>query len=120
MEARGSDCFLAISVHSVRFDESSEHSVRPGTFHVHIRACDVSIFMSLLDQVKNFFFARHVPFNAVLQERLSLVFTNLKLLLSEVVKEIENRFVVDLYIRALDFEFDFCNVGVLENELVVQ
>ena len=70
--------------------------MRTGAFHVHICAGDVSIVVTLLNQVDNFLFVLDVTFNTVLKECLILVLSDLELLLSEAIEQVEDRFVVDL------------------------
>ena len=91
MEARGPYCFFVVFVRGLGLDGRGEDGVRPGTLHIHISACDVSVLVTLLNQVEHFLFALHVPFYAVLEEGLSLVFSDLELLLRKAVEEVELR-----------------------------
>ena len=110
MEARGPYGFFAVFVSGLGLDERSEDGVRPGTLHIHTCACDVPILVTLLNQVQHFLFALHVPFYAVFEEGLSLVFSDLELLLRKAVEEVEDSLVVNLDVGALDFKFDLKHV----------
>ena len=120
MEAGSPDCFLAIFVRSLCLDERGEDGMRPGTLHIHICACDVSILMTLLNEVKHFLFALHVPFYAVLEEGLPLVFSDLELLLCKAVEEVEDSLIVNLDVGTLYLEFYFEHVLAREDCLVVE
>ena len=54
------------------------------------------IVVTLLNQVDHFFFALDVTLNAVLKVGLTLVFSDLELLLSKAIKQVKDRLVVDL------------------------
>ena len=91
----------------------------PGTLKIHVCARDMPVFVTPLDEVKDFYFVLNMLLHAVLQICLAFVFSDLQLLLAN-VEQVVDCLVVYLDIGALDLKVYCLDVLVTENCRVVQ
>lgn len=111
VELGRSNRLLVLDINSCHFDIGCEDGMRPRRFSVHVGACHRSVDLPFVDECNYILERVHDDLRLVLKyDSFFGILTYLKLCLLGHIKKIMNVLVVNLRIRAHNFERDLLNI----------